>query len=88
VFVFLGRSERHQEVILTEKSAFTAKALKDLYDSVKEEVGKGYFGHTVEVKGKIECGKPLTSELTKEECVFYKTEVERKYEETYSVTNP
>lgn len=51
---------------------------------VEEGLGeKGSFNKLAEVKGKVFCDNPLTSELTRRRCVHYSMSITRKWEETY-----
>jgi hypothetical protein len=51
---------------------------------VEEGLGeKGSFNKLAEVKGKIQCDNPLTSELARKSCVHYSMSITRKWEETY-----
>lgn len=87
VLIFLMKSAQNRLVALMSTETYTVKALQDLSGSVGGEIGKGSFKQMAEVKGTVECDTPLESDLTKTKCVYYRTEVERQYEETYYETN-
>jgi len=60
-----------------------------LANDVRESMGQtGGFNKIVEVKGTVQTSQPLTSELAKQQCAAYRTDVSREYEETYYDTNP
>ncbi len=48
---------------------------------VAQEMGSGSFRELVKVRGRIECPKPLTAELSHTPCVSYRYSVTREYEE-------
>ncbi len=53
----------------------------EIYKSVKAELGEGHYsGNIVEFKGIGSTEKPLLSEHTETECLYYYASVERKYE--------
>jgi hypothetical protein len=84
VGMFFGsRSQKKKlgEIKGTETS--TAAELADLAASVAKEIGAGSFNQIAEVKGAIECGSPLQSELSGTSCIYYSMSVTREYEETY-----
>lgn len=62
----------------------TVKSLQETAQAVAQEIGAGSWGEYVEVKGKIQCDRPLSSELSQTPCVYYETKVVREYEETYT----
>ncbi|OHE68259.1 MAG: hypothetical protein A2413_01395 [Treponema sp. RIFOXYC1_FULL_61_9] len=84
---FGSRSQKRKlgEFKATETS--TATALADMAASVAKEIGPGSFNQIAEVKGTIECGSPLVSELSQTPCVRYSMSVTREYEETYWETD-
>ncbi len=63
----------------------TIEELLDIGNSIKKELGSvGAFQEQVKVKGTIHSNKPITAELSKRPCVYARTQVLEKYEETYS----
>lgn len=84
VGMFIARNSQ-QNKLLQIKSVETSqiKDLQELARQVAAEMGAGSFNQIAEVKGRCECESPLTSELAKVPCVYYKMQVSREYEETY-----
>lgn len=58
----------------------TARELEDLWHAAVTAVGPSAFARRVEVKGVVECDSPLTSEVSKTQCVCYQTVIQREYE--------
>lgn len=83
LFVYLMKSSEGTFAALSLTREYSSKELRDIYDSVAKEVGKGTFREMVETKGKIVCDSPLSGEMSKEKCVYYKNEIVRDIEETY-----
>ncbi len=80
LFYVSRRTEEKIRAILSVEAS-TVSELEELYSRVTEEAGKGYFGVKCKLYGTVECDKPLTSELAKKRCVYYKMRVEREWEE-------
>jgi hypothetical protein len=88
VGLFLGSGAQKRKLTQirgTETS--TAASLKELAAAVAKDIGAGSFNQGAEVKGTIECEKPLTAELSETPCVSYTMSVTREYEETYWQTD-
>lgn len=81
-----GKSE---DKLLEVKATKTSPAcdLNDLCQAVADEIGPGGFAQLAEVKGRVECDRPLQGELSEEPCVWYSMNVEELYEETYTETD-
>ena len=60
----------------------TVQALQETAQAVAQQIGAGSWGEYVEMKGKVQCDRPLTSELSQTPCVHYQMQVIREYEET------
>jgi hypothetical protein len=58
--------------------------VKDVTEGMGE---KGSFSKYTEVKGKVVCQNPLTSELANAKCVYYSMSITRKWEEQYTETD-
>lgn len=71
---------------LKKMAAIETSTAQELKNRAQSKPAGG-FTEVVELKGAIECDSPLTSELAKEECVYYAMEVIRKYDETYYETD-
>jgi hypothetical protein len=82
MFIGAGAQKRKLTRIKATETS-TAADLAALAASVGKEIGPGSFNQVAEVKGVIECGGPLVSELTQTACVYYSMSVTREYEETY-----
>jgi hypothetical protein len=81
IFVRISAQKKLFEIKATE--TFKAKDLQELYESVKADVGPGGFSKVLEIKGLSKSDNPLTSEIAKQQCVYYSMSVIREYEETY-----
>lgn len=69
--------------IRAAQTYLTSDLMQEAKD-VEEGLGeKGSFNKLAEVKGKVVCGDPLTSELARKRCVHYSMSITRKWEETY-----
>jgi hypothetical protein len=80
---FGSKSQRKKLGQMEEAQTYTAKELSELAAEVGKEIGPGSFNQISEIKGTIECGDPLLSELSQTPCVYYSMNVTREYEETY-----
>jgi hypothetical protein len=60
----------------------SAKDLIGTARAVASDIGSGAFAELAEVKGIVRCQAPLTSELAKIPCVYYRMTITRQYEET------
>ena len=85
---------KQRRVILSEVRAIkiiqtsTVGELKNLSQAIENELGiGGFFKEQVEVKGAINSNTPITAELSKRPCVYARTKIEEKYEETYKDDN-
>ncbi len=88
VLLLMRRSRQAKlfEIMSTESS--TAQQLAESAKYVAERMGEtGSFNKITELKGTIGCDAPLTSEMSKQPCVFYSTSITRDYEETYWETD-
>jgi hypothetical protein len=70
-------SSRYRRATLTEILEVDTYSARDLRLLVK-----GEFSATAEVKGIVRCKTPITTPVTASQCVWYHTEVKRKYETT------
>ena len=68
---------RYERAMLTEVLEVDTYTAHDLAQLVK-----GDFSATVEVKGTVLCPEPIITPVTQSQCVWYHTEVKRKYETT------
>jgi hypothetical protein len=84
VALFVGYSFQGKK-LYQMKSTETSQAgeLQEISASVAKDIGAGSFNQITEVKGTVQCGSPLISELAKADCVYYAMRVTREYEETY-----
>jgi E3 Ubiquitin ligase len=88
VILFIMR-KKYLDTVMEIKYTQTSK-IKDIIDnhkSISADLGKGNYSETVEVKGVSKCAKPLSSEHKKAECVWYKSEIIREYEEDVETTD-
>ncbi|MBN1695920.1 MAG: E3 ubiquitin ligase family protein [Spirochaetales bacterium] len=83
--LYIG-SRSNKEKIYQMKAAQTYKVseLAQEAKDVAEGLGEpGSFNKIAEVKGRVVCDNPLTSELAQKKCVSYVYRITRKWEETY-----
>lgn len=75
--------ERRSIQRMTTTETISAADLAELREAAVTAGGEGSFGHPAEVAGVVRFGPdgPLTSQLTKTECVWHRHKVERKYKE-------
>ena len=80
---------QHQTVanqIHAIKTIVTSKVveLQNLRDTSENELGQvGMIKQQVEVKGKVHSNNPIIAELSERPCVYARTQILEKYEETY-----
>ncbi|MBF2079608.1 MAG: E3 ubiquitin ligase family protein [Synechococcales cyanobacterium T60_A2020_003] len=90
IAIILFFNERHQRgtvaSLRTAKSATVAE-LNQLAEAVSQDIGGGSWRDYVKVLGTIECDRPLQSELSATDCVYYTMSVTREYEETVTRTD-
>jgi hypothetical protein len=86
LFYASTRSKASMEAMASTETA-TAEELSTAAKGVAEEIGPGSFRQLTELKGNVECDNPITSELAKQECVYYHMNVSREWEETYWETD-
>lgn len=87
VLVWFKKSEEEKVGVIAGTETSTAQSLKEQQKAIASEIGGGSFRERVELKGKIECDSPLTADMTKQQCVYFKNEVIREYEEEYTETD-
>ena len=81
-FTSRGQGKKALDIGSTETS--TAAGLAVEASDVAKEIGVGSFTKVAELKGTVECSSPLKSEMSDTQCVWYRSTVEREYEETYT----
>jgi hypothetical protein len=76
LFVVLGKLQSNKSLDIRAAQTYTAANLQ-------QQLGNGSLseGRLCEVKGIIECDNPLVAPMTKQPCVAYNHQVERRYEE-------
>ena len=80
---FGARRQRRKLGQMRAAQTAGAAELSELSAAVAKDIGAGSFNQVTEVKGTIECGSPLVSELSQTSCVRYSMSVTREYEESY-----
>jgi hypothetical protein len=88
IILFFMR-KKYLDTVMEIKYIQTSK-IKDIIDnhkSISGELGKGNYSETVEVKGLSKSNKPLKSEHKKVDCVWYRSNIIREYEEEVEVTD-
>jgi hypothetical protein len=80
---FGARRQRRKLGQMRAAQTAGAAELSELSAAVAKDIGAGSFNQVTEVKGTIECGSPLVSELSQTPCVRYSMSVTREYEESY-----
>lgn len=58
----------------------SAKEITQNHQFFEEEYGKGSFSNFIEIRGNVQCDKPLKSEFAKEEVAYYRSVVTRDIE--------
>ncbi len=69
--------------LMMDTDTSTVEELKQLREEMTVGLGRGSLTYHTEVKGRVICDQPLTSELAKVPCVYYSMRIDREYEETY-----
>jgi hypothetical protein len=82
--LYLGSNSQKKKLgQMAEAQTYSTVELATVAAAVGKEIGAGSFNQIAEVKGTIECDRPLVSELSQTPCVYYSMSVTREYEETY-----
>lgn len=81
VLFFVWRSQRNRLVSIRMARPSTIADLQQISNAVAQEIGAGSWQDYVKIRGKIECDRPLLSEMNQAQCVYYRTRVTREYEE-------
>ncbi len=87
VMVWVVFNEKKKMSMMESTETNTVEHLQALAQSMAEGVGSGSLDYLTEVKGQVVSDRPLISELSETECVYYSMSVKRKYEETYYEEN-
>lgn len=87
VLFFIQKNQKSRAYNIRVARSATASELKQMAQSIAQEIGGGNWREYVKVSGTIECDRPLTSELKQETCVYYYMSVAREYEETVTKTD-
>ncbi len=85
--VYLKNKEKEKIGIISATETSTVRQLEEQRRAIADEIGGGSFRERVELKGRIECESPLTADMTKQKCVYFRNVVERDYEEDYWETD-
>lgn len=88
VCIFMKKSSQKRLMALSLTDTYTAAKLIELQKAIAGEMGAGSFRQLAEVRGAVECPDPLTAELSKEKCIYYRSDVDIEYEENYYEENP
>ncbi len=89
VLMFIRRAQQSKLFEISTTATSTVQELAKAADYVAERLGeKGSFRQVAEVKGRVRCDSPLTSEIAGQPCVYYAMSVTREYEERYWDTDP
>lgn len=83
---YLNKKKKVRSLQGTETT--TIDFIQSLARTMTTDLGPGSFYYRTELKGKVLCENPLTSELTATSCAFYSMKVSREYEEVYHETKP
>ncbi len=84
ILFFMGRSQGNKALDIQSAETSTAAGLATEASDVAKEIGPGSFTKVAELKGTVDCGSPLKSEMSGTECVWYRSTVTREYEESYT----
>jgi len=63
------------------------KNIIENYQSISNELGKGNYSEYVEIKGAGKSSNPVKSQHTKTDCLWYRSQVVREYEEEVMTTD-
>ena len=82
VMLFFGSKKAAGKSLDIQMTDLTnTKNLLENFNSLTDSFGKGSFSLYAKLRGVAYSNSPLISEYSKKECVYYKVEVEREYEE-------
>ena len=84
---FVSRSLGAKILAIAGTETSSASALAELAASVAQEIGKGSFSQTVELKGRGAALEPLKADFSGTEAVWYECTVTREWEEEYWETD-
>jgi len=84
ILFFVGRSQGNKALDIAATETSTAAGLATEAADVAGEIGAGSYTKVAELKGVVECGSPLTAEMSGTACVWYRSTVTREYEESYT----
>ncbi len=83
VLLVLAEYQRTQLRQLKAAERSTTKELAAYAESVSQAlVEAGHYSQIAEVSGIVRCDTPLTSEVARQQCVYYDARVSREYEES------
>lgn len=81
LFIWMSKSKKEgKSAILSTTDTSSVSEVIENYENMRSSMGNGKFSHFCEVKGVAHSDSPLTSELAKEECVYYSSKVVYEYE--------
>lgn len=83
LMLFLRNKSRDKLLEIQSTTTSLAADIQEIQQGVAAEIGPGGYSSLVEIKGTVECEKPLTAELSGTPCVWYSMSVVERYEDTY-----
>ncbi len=84
LFIFLAKGQGEKAYDMQLAETVSAADLARQAQEVAAEIGPGSFNKAAELKGIVDCERPLSSELAELPCVWYSSRVSREYEESYT----
>lgn len=85
-FFVLGSAKRKREKIIGTET-YSAKEIREVYQTTKDEMLEGEFSFPCELKGVIAADDPVTAPMSGKRGVWYRSVVERQRQETRWTTD-
>jgi hypothetical protein len=87
ILFFVQRNQKQKAFSIKSARKVTAAELTETAQGVAAEIGGGSWRDYVKVWGKIQVDDPLSSEHTRQSCVYFSAKVVREYEATVTERN-
>ncbi|GAB4437511.1 MAG: E3 ubiquitin ligase [Cyanobacteria bacterium J069] len=82
VLFFVKRHHSGRAYCLKVSRPATVAELEKMSSEIAQEIGGGNWRDYVRLAGRVQCDRPLVSQLAQQPCVYYSMTVRREYEET------
>ena len=86
LWILMGKKEGKLGVLQDTETSTTNEVMEN-FNSMTDSFGAGNFSLFTELKGTAVANTPLESELSKKDCVYYKSTITREYEELKKSTD-